>query len=52
MILVFLDLINCSSDDCPGRAEDDPDGRRDEHEANKVDVVVHSIEHGRQEILE
>ena len=37
-------LIDCGSDDSPEGAEDDPDGGRDIHETNEVDVVIHSIE--------
>ena len=52
MIIVILYLINSSCDDCSEGAKNDPDGWRDKREANKVDVVVHSIEYGWQEELE
>ena len=32
-------------------AEDDPDGRGDEGEAGKVDVVVDGVQHGGQQEL-
>ena len=39
-----LYLIDCGSDDSPKGAEDDPDGGRDIHETNEVNVVINSIE--------
>ena len=39
-----LYLIDCGSDDSPEGAKDDPDGGRDIHETNEVDVVINSIE--------
>ena len=49
---MITDLVQRGSDDCPEGAEDDPDGRRDIHEANIVDVIVNSIEDGWNEKLE
>ena len=45
-------LVDCCSDDSSEGAEDDPDGGRDIHETNEVDVVINSIENGRDEELD
>ena len=42
-------LIDGCGDDGPERTEDEPDGWRDEGEADEVNVVVDGVQHARQE---
>ena len=45
-------LVETGRDDSSEAAENDPDRWRNQDEASKVDVVVHSIDHWGEEELE